>query len=311
LTRSQPTSLLDIRSEVRDALAERRPVVALESTVIAHGLPRPRNLETAQALEAVVREEGAVPATIGIIDGRAVIGLSDRELGTLATTDHVLKTSTADIAAVVASKGLGATTVAGTAYLAARAGIRVMATGGIGGVHRGGDETLDISADLTELARSRIAVVSAGAKSVLDLARTLEVLETMGVPVVGYGTTEFPAFYSRDSGLSLAHRVDTPQAAARLMEAQWELGLSSAVVFANPPPREVAIDRWEVETWIGQALEAAETHGITGKSVTPYLLAELVLLSRSRTLETNVAVLLNNARLAGRIAREWGVRSGE
>jgi pseudouridine-5'-phosphate glycosidase len=303
--------LLHIRPEVRDALAEHRPVVALESTVIAHGLPRPRNLETARALEAQVRQEGAVPATIGILDGRAVIGLSDRELETLATTDHVLKTSTADIAAVVASKGLGATTVAGTAYLAAKAGIRVMATGGIGGVHRGGDETFDISADLTELARSRIAVVSAGAKSVLDLARTLEVLETMGVPVVGYGTTEFPAFYSRDSGLTLVHRVNTPAEAARLIEAQWELGLSSAIVFANPPPRDVAIDRWEVETWIGQALEAAETHGITGKSVTPYLLAELVLLSRSRTLETNVAVLLNNARLAGRIAKEWGVGSRE
>ena len=296
--------LLDVRSDVRDALSQRRPVVALESTVIAHGLPRPRNLETARALEAVVREEGAVPATIGIMEGRAIVGLSDSELETLATADRVVKASTADIAPVVAARELGATTVAGTVYLAALAGIRVMATGGIGGVHRGGDETFDISADLTELARSRVAVVSAGVKSVLDLARTLEVLETLGVPVVGYGTKEFPAFYSRESGLTLTHRVDTPEAAARLMEAQWNLGLSSAIIFANPPPLDVAIDRLEVETWIGQALEAAGTHGITGKAVTPYLLGELMSLSRSRTLETNVAVLISNARLAARIAKE-------
>ena len=298
------TPFLEVRSEVRDALSQRRPVVALESTVIAHGLPRPRNLETARALEVAVREEGAVPATIGIMEGRAVVGLSDSELETLATADHVVKASTADIAPVVAARELGATTVAGTVYLAAQAGIRVMATGGIGGVHRGGDETFDISADLTELARSRVAVVSAGVKSVLDLARTLEVLETLGVPVVGYGTKEFPAFYSRESGLTLTHRVDTPEAAARLIEAQWNLGLSSAIIFANPPPLDVAIDRLEVETWIRQALEAAGTHGITGKAVTPYLLGELVSLSRSRTLETNVAVLISNARLAARIAKE-------
>lgn len=301
--------LLDVRSDVRDALSQRRPVVALESTVIAHGLPRPQNLETARALEAAVREEGAVPATIGIMEGRAIVGLSDSELETLATADHVVKASTADIAPVVAARELGATTVAGTVYLAALAGIRVMATGGIGGVHRGGDETFDISADLTELARSRVAVVSAGVKSVLDLARTLEVLETLGVPVVGYGTKEFPAFYSRESGLTLTHRVDTPEAAARLMETQWNLGLSSAIIFANPPPLDVAIDRLEVETWIGQALEAAGTHGITGKAVTPYLLGELVSLSRSRTLETNMAVLISNARLAARIGRELGVGS--
>jgi len=283
-------------------------VVALESTVIAHGLPRARNLDTARAIEAAVRQEGAVPATVGLLEGRAVIGLSDDELRVLATTDHVLKVSTADIAPVLSSMGMGATTVAGTAFLAAKAGIRIMATGGIGGVHRGGHQTFDISADLTELARSRIAVVSAGAKSVLDLARTLEVLETMRVPVVGYGTTEFPAFYSRDSGLTVTHRVDTPADAARLMQAQWDLGLESAIVFANPPPRNVAIDRWEVEGWIGQALEAAKTHGIAGKAVTPYLLGELVLLSRNRTLDTNVAVLESNARLAAQMAVAWGRR---
>ena len=304
--------LLDVRSDVRDALSQRRPVVALESTVIAHGLPRPQNLETARALEAAVREEGAVPATIGIMEGRAIVGLSDSELETLATADHVVKASTADIAPVVAARELGATTVAGTVYLAALAGIRVMATGGIGGVHRGGDETFDISADLTELARSRVAVVSAGVKSVLDLARTLEVLETLGVPVVGYGTKEFPAFYSRESGLTLTHRVDAPEAAARLMEAQWNLGLSSAIIFANPPPLDIAIDRLEMETWIGQALEAAGTHGITGKAVTPYLLGELVSLSRSRTLETNTAVLESNARLGSRVAvADARVRSEE
>ncbi len=304
--------LLDVRSDVRDALSQRRPVVALESTVIAHGLPRPQNLETARALEAAVREEGAVPATIGIMEGRAIVGLSDSELETLATADHVVKASTADIAPVVAARELGATTVAGTVYLAALAGIRVMATGGIGGVHRGGDETFDISADLTELARSRVAVVSAGVKSVLDLARTLEVLETLGVPVVGYGTKEFPAFYSRESGLTLTHQVDTPEAAARLMEAQWNLGLSSAIIFANPPPLDIAIDRLEMETWIGQALEAAGTHGITGKAVTPYLLGELVSLSRSRTLETNTAVLESNARLGSRVAvADARVRSEE
>ncbi|NNG16674.1 MAG: pseudouridine-5'-phosphate glycosidase [Gemmatimonadales bacterium] len=304
--------LIEVRHEVREALSQRHPVVALESTVIAHGLPRPRNLETARGMEAAVREEGAVPATIGIMEGRAVVGLSDAELETLATADHVVKASTADIAPVVAAGKLGATTVAGTAYLAALAGIRVMATGGIGGVHRGGDQSLDISADLTELARSRVAVVSAGVKSVLDLARTLEVLETLGVPVVGFGTNEFPAFYSRESGLSLTHRVDTPEAAARLLDAQWSLGLSSAIIFANPPPFDAAIDRSEMEAWIGQALETAGTNGITGKAVTPYLLGQLVELSRGRTLETNVRVLESNARLGGRVSvADAKVRSQE
>jgi len=299
---------LQIRPEVRAALEAGEPIVALESTVIAHGLPHPRGLETAAAMERTVREEGAVPATIAILAGRLVVGLEPGELETL-TTGEVSKVSCRDVAAVIAAAETGATTVAATAWTAARAGIRMLATGGIGGVHRGGETSLDVSADLTELGRSRVAVVCSGAKAILDLRRTLETLETLGVPVIGYGTAELPAFYARDSGLPLAHRVDSAEEAARLLHAQWDLGMPGGVVVAVPPPVAAALAREEVEALMAEALADAEEGGIAGPDLTPYLLAHLARASGGRTLEANVALLLENAGVAARIARACAVLS--
>jgi pseudouridylate synthase len=293
---------LEIRREVADALSAGRPVVALESTVIAHGLPRPRNFETALKMEAAIREQGAVPATIGLLLGRLVVGLSTDEIELLANTAGVAKVSRRDLAAVLHLKKPGATTVAATLFIANQAGIRVFATGGIGGVHRGAAESFDVSADLDALARTSLAVVCSGAKVILDLARTLEVLETLGVPVVGYGTSEFPAFYSRESGLCLDYRVNSPEEAARLMTAQWALGLPSAIVFGNPPPTSSALPLSEVEALIEKALASAASAGIHGKAVTPYLLDHLAKESGGRTLETNIALLVENARVAAQIA---------
>lgn len=304
-------TLLSIREDVAAALAAGGPVVALESTVIAHGLPRPQNLETARKMEAAVRAESAAPATIGVFDGKLIVGLSPPQLALLADGDDVIKVSRADLSAVLASRRTGATTVAGTLAIAARAGIRVFSTGGIGGVHRGAEQSFDVSADLTELARTPVAVVCAGAKAVLDLARTLEVLETLGVPVVGYGTHEFPGFFSRASSLPLLHRVDTPEEAAQLMAIQWDLGQSepgqergraTGIVIANPPPADSALSRAQMEGLINSALEAAEAAGIRGKSVTPYLLQEMARRSGGQTLRANMALLIANARLAASIA---------
>jgi pseudouridine-5'-phosphate glycosidase len=305
---------LFIHKEVAAALAEGTPVVALESTVISHGLPRPHNLETARGMEAAIRAGGALPATIAVFGGKLVVGTSAGELAFLAESKDVAKVSRADLAAVVASGRAGATTVATTALIAARAGIRVFATGGIGGVHRGVEETLDISADLTELARTPIAVVCAGAKAILDLPRTLEMLETLGVPVVGYGTNQLPAFYARESGLTLQSRVDSPDEAARLMATQWGLGLSAGIVFGNPVPEGSATPREELEGLIAKALVAAAAEKIQGKRVTPYLLEALSKGSGGRTLAANVALLLNNARVAAGIAVAYAAieeRSGE
>jgi len=293
---------LDIRPEIRDALAAGLPVVALESTVISHGLPLPRNLETARQMEAAVRNAGAVPATIGLLDGRLVVGLSGAEIELLARAEHVAKVSRRDLAAVLNSRRAGATTVAATMIVAAQAGIRIFATGGIGGVHRGAQNSFDISADLNELARTPVAVICSGAKVILDLPRTLELLETLGVPVVGYGTNEFPAFYVRESRLSLDARVNSPQEAARLISVHWALGLSSGMMFCNPPPASNALGREEVESLIEAALKSAEAAGIQGKPVTPYLLDHLANASGGRTLETNIALLVSNARVAGQIA---------
>jgi pseudouridine-5'-phosphate glycosidase len=293
---------LDIRPEIRDALAAGLPVVALESTVISHGLPLPRNLETARQMEAAVRNAGAVPATIGLLDGRLVVGLSGAEIELLARAEHVAKVSRRDLAAVLNSRRAGATTVAATMIVAAQAGIRIFATGGIGGVHRGTQNNFDISADLNELARTPVAVICSGAKVILDLPRTLELLETLGVPVVGYGTNEFPAFYVRESRLSLDARVNSPQEAARLISVHWALGLSSGMMFCNPPPASNALGREEVESLIEAALKSAEAAGIQGKPVTPYLLDHLANASGGRTLETNIALLVSNARVAGQIA---------
>jgi pseudouridine-5'-phosphate glycosidase len=288
---------------VKEAIDARRGVVALESTVIAHGLPRPRNLETARLLERDVRDAGAVPATICLADGVEVVGAGDRLLERLANEDGVAKISTRDLApflARVPPDRLGATTVAATAEIAARAGIEVLATGGIGGVHRGAERTMDISADLQALAAYPVVVVCAGAKLVLDLARTLEQLETLGVPVIGYRTDELPAFYVRSSGLPVPHRVDDAVAAARI--ARLQLGRGAGMLVCVPIPETSALPRAEMEREIDRALAAAERAGVRGSEVTPFLLARLGDASSGRTLDANVALLRNNARVAAEIA---------
>jgi pseudouridine-5'-phosphate glycosidase len=296
---------LDIRPQVKAALNKARPVVALESSVIAHGLLPPANLKTALAMESAVREAGAVPATIAVLEGRLVVGLAAEEIEILAQTEGVDKVSLRDLAPVVRTQRLGATTVAATLSIAEAAGIAVVATGGIGGVHRGAHETFDVSADLTALGYTRGAVVCSGAKAILDLPRTLEVLESRGVPVVGYGTGEVPAFFSRESGLAVDHRVESPEEAAQLMKTHWGLGLSAGIVFAQPPPQESALPRAEVEALISEAVAEGAAAGIWGKDLTPYLLSRLVRSSGGRTLQANVDLLLVNARLAARIAAAY------
>jgi pseudouridine-5'-phosphate glycosidase len=280
----------------------REAVVALESTVITHGLPRPTNLETARACERAVRDAGAVPRTIAIADGRVVVGADDALLQRLANADGVAKASLRDIAPLLASGGLGGTTVAATVTIAAEAGIPVMATGGIGGVHRGAERTFDVSADLGAIARSAVCVVCSGAKLVLDLPKTLEELETLGVPVVGFGTDELPAFYVRSSGLRLAHRVDDAASAARVAREQIRRG--GGIVIAAPPPEEHAMQRADAERAVDRALEQAERAGVRGAEVTPYLLRALGEDTEGRALAANVALLMRNASVAGAIAKE-------
>ncbi len=284
-----------------DRLAQ---AVALESTVIAHGLPWPHNLETARRLEQAVRDVGAIPQTIGIIGGQVRVGLTDAELTHLARARAVRKVSRRDLPIVTALKQDGATTVAATMYLAARAGIQVFATGGIGGVHRG--HPFDVSADLEELAQTPICVVCAGAKAILDLPLTLEALETRGVPVIGYRTDEFPAFYSRSSGLPVDQRVETPEEAAAIFRAQRALGLPGGMLVVVPIPEEAEIPRQRIEPVIERALAEAEARGIRGKEITPFLLAQVAELSGGDALEANLALLENNARVAARIALALG-----
>lgn len=288
--------------EVETALAEGCAVVALESTVVAHGMPYPANLEVAQACLESVRAAGAVPAMIGIVAGRLIAGLSDEQIEAFARSDDAEKVSRRDLAATIAAGRHGATTVAATMIAAHLAGIRIFATGGIGGVHRGAGQSFDVSADLTELARTPVAVVSAGAKAILDLPRTLEVLETLGVPVVGYGTGEFPAFYSRSSGLPVSASVSSAAGAAALLRAQWGLGLESGVLIANPIPAEAEMT--DAEGFIAQAVTEAADKGISGKAVTPFLLDRLAELSQGRTQAANKALIVNNARVAAEIAVE-------
>ena len=285
---------------VREAIDARRPVVALESTVIAHGLPRPANLETARALEREIRDAGAVPATICLADGMAIVGANDALLERLATEDTVRKVSTRDLAPVLATEGLGATTVATTIEIAASAGIEVFATGGIGGVHRGAERTLDVSADLRALAEHPVCVVCAGAKLVLDLPKTLELLETLGVPVLGYGTAELPAFYVRSSGIPVPHRADDPQTAARIARIQLDRG--KGILITVPIPDASALPLVDMEREIAAALEAAARAGVNGSALTPFLLEQLADATRGRTLTANVALLRNNARVAAAIA---------
>ena len=293
-------AFIQILPEVRSALDAGRPVVALESTLIAHGLPRPVNLEVARRLEAIVREAGATPATIAVIGGIIRVGLNDASLDYLANASNVRKVSRRDLPVVVAQKGGGATTVAATMWIAAQAGIRVFATGGIGGVHRG--QPFDVSADLPELARTPVVVVCAGAKAILDLPLTLEWLETHGVPVIGYQCDEFPAFYSRRSGLPVGARVDTPEEAAAIIAAKWRLEIEGGVLVTVPIPAERELDPATAEDAIQEALAEAERSGIRGKAITPFLLERVSRSTGGESLRANVALLENNARVAAELA---------
>ena len=294
---------IKLSTAVKSALKKGKPVVALESTIIAHGMPYPQNLEMARKVENIIIEQGATPATIAIIDGTLRAGLSAEELqGFAKDGPSIMKVSTRDIPYIVARNITGATTVASTMRLADMAGIAVFATGGMGGVHRGAERTFDISADLSEFAQSNVAVVTAGAKAILDLALTLEVLETLGVPVVGYGTDEFPAFYSRSSGIKVPMRLNTPKEVAALMKAKWKLDLKGGVVVANPIPQIAEIPAAEIEPIILRALDDAKRANIIGKETTPYLLKAIVEATQGRSLKANIALVENNARLAAAIA---------
>lgn len=285
------------------ALDAGAPVVALESTIVAHGFPRPHNLGVAKGLEAAVKRSGAVPATIAVLDGVVHVGLSPEELERVALDEDLTKASVRDLGLVVAMRQSAATTVASTAHLAHAAGIRVFATGGIGGVHRDGENTLDISADLRTLGRTPLAVVTAGAKAILDLGRTLEVLETEGVPVVGYRCRSFPAFYTRKSPHKLVARVDDMESLARVCASHWTLGLAQAVLVCNPVPEQDEIPAGEVAGWIRDAMAEAAVEGVRGKQLTPFLLEQLFRLSRGRTLETNRALAESNAQVAAELAQ--------
>lgn len=296
---------LDISTEVEAALKAGKPVVALESTIISHGMPYPRNVETALMVEDTVRKNGAVPATIAIIGGRLKAGLSKEEIEYLGKTGRgVAKASRRDVAALVAGKKDGATTVTTTMMIAHMAGIEIFATGGIGGVHRGAETTMDISADLEELAQTPVMVVCAGAKSILDLGLTLEYLETKGVPVIGYGTDELPAFYTRKSGFGVDYRVDSPEELAAIFSAQRELGLKGGMLVTNPIPEEYAMDKAVIDKAIEQALRECSEQGIKGKDTTPFLLAKVVELTGGDSLESNIKLVLNNAAVAAKTAAE-------
>jgi pseudouridylate synthase len=292
-----------LSEEIQSAISLGKPVVALESTIIAHGMPFPQNLAMAREVETIVRDNGAVPATIAIIKGELRAGLSAAELEHFAKTGpSIIKVSTRDLPFVVAKKMTGATTVASTMRIAAMAGIRVFATGGIGGAHRGAEKNFDISADLIEFSQSNVAVVTAGAKAILDLALTLETLETFGVPVVGYGTDEFPAFYSRSSGHKVPMRCDTPHEIAAMMHAKWMMKLNGGLVVANPIPKIAEIPAAEIAPAIDKAIGEASELGVHGKNVTPFLLARLAEITQGRSLAANIALVKNNARLAAEIA---------
>jgi pseudouridine-5'-phosphate glycosidase len=305
LAMTKPISpLLPIAYSKDVAAAKHRgaPIVALESTIITHGMPYPGNIEMARSVEAIIREEGAVPATIAVLHGTLHIGLEPEELQTLAQTTGAMKVSRADLAFAIAERRTGATTVAATMIAAARAGIKVFATGGIGGVHRGAEESFDISADLEELARTGVIVVCAGAKAILDIPKTLEVLETRGVPVVTFGSNEFPAFWSRASGLPSPLSLNSPAAIANFQNTREQLGIEGGMLIANPVPEADEIPSEEMEIYIGRALDSAERDEITGKAVTPYLLSTIFDLTDGRSLKTNIALVENNARLAAEIA---------
>ena len=295
-------AFLQFSPEVQAARAAGKPVVALESTIISHGMPYPQNVQTAREVEQVIRDAGAVPATIALIDGRICVGLADDQLEQLGNAKDALKVSRRDLAYVLAEKKLGATTVAATMICAALAGIEVFVTGGIGGVHRGAETSFDISADLQELARTNVAVVCAGVKSILDIGLTLEYLETHGVPVVSVGQPGFPAFFTRESGFNADFQLDTPEQQARFIRTKWQLGLTGGVVVSNPVPSESAMENGEIEGIIAQALREADAQGVKGKAVTPFLLARIKDLTGGRSLATNIALVKHNALVGARLA---------
>lgn len=288
--------------EVAAARAAGRPIVALESTIISHGMPYPQNVQTAREVEDIIRAGGAVPATIALLDGKIRVGLTPEELELLGRLPEALKISRRDLPYALAARKIGATTVAATMICAELAGIRVFVTGGIGGVHRGAETSFDISADLQELARSSVAVVCAGAKSILDIGLTLEYLETHGVPVLAIGQENFAAFYTPDSGFKADFRIDEPAEQARFLQTKWTLGLAGGVVISNPVPAEAAMPRAEIDAITEQALGEAAAQGIAGKAVTPYLLARIKALTEGRSLATNIALVKHNARAGTRLA---------
>lgn len=293
---------LSYSQEVLEAKEKGLPIVALESTIISHGMPYPQNVQTAREVEAIIRENGAVPATIALIDGKIKIGLSDEELEMFGNAQGVAKASRRDLGYLLATKKLGATTVAATMICAELAGIELFVTGGIGGVHRGAETTMDISADLEELAMTNVAVVCAGAKSILDIGLTLEYLETKGVPVIGYGTDMLPAFYTRESEFNVNFRADAPEEVANMMRAKWDLGLRGGAVIANPIPQEDAMEASFINDIIEKALAEAEEKGIAGKEVTPFMLGKVKELTAGKSLEANIALVKNNARIGAAIA---------
>ena len=297
---------IEISEEIQNSIKENGPVVALESTIISHGMPFPQNLETALEVESIIRKEGAIPATIAVVEGRIKIGLSNLELEQFAQGTKTVKVSSRDVPLVLSQKQDGGTTVAATMICARMAGISVFVTGGIGGVHRGSEKTMDISGDLMELARTNVAVVCAGIKSILDIPRTLEYLETQGVPVIGYRTDEFPAFYTTTSGYSVQSRINTAEEIARCMKVKWELGLEGGMVIANPVLREDAMDEEVIEEAITRSLKEASEKGIDGKAVTPFLLERISQLTDGESLKTNIALVCNNALVGAKIASAYG-----
>ena len=296
---------MKINPEVKKALEENKPVVALESTIISHGMPYPKNVETALKVEETIRENGAIPATIGIINGEPIVGMTKEEIDEFGKRQGIYKASRLDLPVIYAKKLWAATTVAATMIIAAQAGIELFVTGGIGGVHRGATETMDISADLQELAKTNVTVICAGAKAILDLPLTMEYLETMGVPVLGYQTNELPAFYTRESGLKVNYRIDSPKEAALVMKAKKDNNLSGGILITNPIPEEYAMDKKVIDEAVKKALDMADQQGIKGKAITPFLLKTIVELTKGDSLESNIKLVLNNAKLGAQIIKEY------
>lgn len=300
---------LEILPEVKDALANNKPVVALESTIIAHGMPYPKNVETALAVEKVIRENGAIPATVAIINGRCCVGLSGEQIEQFGKASGVWKVSLRDMPYVISKNLMGATTVAATMRIADAAGIKLFVTGGTGGVHRGAETSMDISADLTEMENTSVAVVSAGVKSILDIGLTLEYLETKGIPVVTYGQDEFPSFYSRKSGFKSPLRLDSPKEIAAMLKTKWQLGLNGSVLIANPVPAEFEIGAEEMETHIVEALNAAKEKNISGKEATPFILKYIADHTHGESLEANIALIKHNAKVGAEVAGAYGLNN--